>query len=258
MKDLERDSREKYNNGSAYNEATITHSLLKTEEPGYSQRLLSIKAELLKSLVGSKRVLDIGCADGRHLAELSPLFASGTGVDFSDRFINSAKRNYGHIENIKFMSGDARHLEIPDQSVDVVFSFATLYYVNDIREVYSEVARVLAPNGIAVLEVGNSRSLATKISRRPENAELAQHSSRTIDEHLQALKAANLKVLQHRSFQILPMWGNLDGLLSLLRRPALDRLMSRTVGSRMVDERVSSLPLVKKLAFRHLIVCQKP
>ncbi len=208
-------------------------------------------------MVTSKRVLDIGCADGRHLAELSGIFAHGVGIDFSERFISAAKASYGSIGNIDFLVGDARSMQMPSGAIDVVYSFATLYYLNDIADVYAEIARVLAPGGVAVLEVGNARSLATRISRRPENRALAQHSARTIGDHLQALKAARLDVLTHKSFQLLPMWGNLDGLLSLLRKPALDHLMGKQVKGRMIDEWVSSLPVVRNFAFRHLVVCRK-
>jgi SAM-dependent methyltransferase len=256
MLDLERDSREKYNSSPAYDAATITHSLRATHS-GYSQNLLSIKAGLLDQYSASKRLLDIGCADGRHLAEISEGLASGIGVDFSERFIESAKANYGHVDNLRFMVADARDIDVPSNTIDVAYSFATLYYVDNISQVYSEISRVLAESGIAILELGNARSLATQISRRPENRDLAQHSARTIEEHLNALKAANLEILIHKSFQILPMWGNLDGILSLLRRPALDRFMARTVNKRMIDEWISSMPFVRKFAFRHLVVCRK-
>lgn len=253
---LEQDSFEKYNSSPVYDETTITHSLFAQNE-GYSQNLLAIKAQTLRSYITSKRVLDIGCADGRHLSELAHLFSTGIGLDFSARFINSALTNHGHLENISFRVGDARQIDLPSGSVDVVYSFATLYYVDDISEVYSEIARLLAPGGVAILEVGNARSLATKISRRPENAMLAQHSARTIGEHKRALGAANLNIVSHRSFQLLPMWGNLDGIFALFRLPALERLMCQSINGLTIDERLSSLPTAREYAFRHLLVCKK-
>jgi SAM-dependent methyltransferase len=253
---LEGDAFDKYSNSAVYNETTITRSL-EVSPIDWGTTLLAIKAETLKGLVGANRVLDIGCANGRHLAELSEFIASGTGVDFSPRFIEAAERDYKSNAKLSFLVADARSIPLPSASFEAIYSFATLYYVDEIDKVYAEIERLLVPGGFTVLEVGNAKSLATRVSSRKENAQLAQHSRRTIGDHLEALARSNLKIVSHRAFQILPMWGNLPGLLAWTRMPALDKLMAKSVGGRMIDEWVSSAPGLNRLAFRHLLVAQK-
>lgn len=253
---LERDAFDKYSNSAVYNEATITKSL-EVSPTDWGTTLLAIKAETLKRLVGGGRVLDIGCANGRHLAELSEFITSGTGVDFSARFIEAAGRDYATNGKLSFLVADARSMPLTSASFDVIYSFATLYHVDEINKVYAEIERLLVPGGFTVLEVGNARSLATRVSCQKENAQLAQHSRRTISDHLEALARSNLEIVSHRAFQILPMWGNLPGFLAWTRMPALDKLMAKSVGGHMIDEWVSNLPGLKNYAFRHLIVAQK-
>ncbi|QWG25099.1 class I SAM-dependent methyltransferase [Bradyrhizobium sediminis] len=253
---IEQDALRKYSKSEVYNECTITRSL-EVSTSDWGSRLLAIKAETLRARVRGRRVLDIGCANGRHLAELADSIARGVGVDFAPRFIEAAKRDFASLTNLSFFVADARDIPLEDASVDIAYSFATLYYIDDIENAYKEIARLLVPGGVAVLELGNANSLATRIARNPQNAHLAQHSKRVIGDHLSALSGAGLGVKSHRAFQILPMWGSISGLLSWTRHPLLDALMNKMVFGRMIDEWVSNLPGLKGLAFRHLIVVEK-
>lgn len=254
--DLERDTLVKYSDEQIYNPQTISRSLLDVGQD-YGSRLLWEKATTLLRYIEGKRVLDLGCGNGRHLSEIADRVATGIGVDFSLPFIRQARKTFNPGGNVHWVVSDGRRIPIAPATIDTIFSFAAIYNVDDIGALYAEVANILAPGGVAVLEVGNARSISSMVARQKCYADIAQHSSRTLPEHLRALKENGFAILEMRSFQLLPMWGDPPRGLRWMRSPRLERLMLKTVGGRMVDEWLSGLPLLRSLAFRHLIVCRK-
>lgn len=254
MLEIESDARAKYSDTRIYSPDSITHSLLESGE-GYSLALLAEKAKTLMPYVGGRRVLDLGCANGRHLAEIAAEIEYGIGLDFSAPFIGYAKAHLAEGRPIDFAVADGRSIPLATGSIECAYSFATMYHIDDVAQVYAEIARVLTPDGIVVLEVGNARSFATLVSR--QFPDVAPHSHRTIGEHLSMLRRHNLRTISWRSFQILPMWGDRPRWLQALRAPWLERLIARRIAGRMLDEWISSLPGFRRLAFRHLIVCRK-
>jgi SAM-dependent methyltransferase len=250
------DVRSKYSDVTLYNPETITSSIF-SQGHSFSSNVLSVKRSLLLTYCQNKSVLDLGCADGRHLREIVGKIHRGVGLDFSIPFITRAVEasREDQSANLRFIVGDVRMLPLESHSVECAYSFATLYYINDIERLYSELHRVLMPRGIAILELGNSRSLATIVSRH--YPELPSHSRQTIARHVSAIKAAGFKPVEWRSFQILPLWGSRPRWLQILRLPALERIAMTVVKGRMIDEWISSSPMLRSLAFRHLIVVEK-
>ena len=254
MNNREDDARRKYSDPAVYSVDHITTPLIGGGE-GFSAELLKIKASTLLVHCAGKRVLDIGCADGRHLRDISAKIVSGIGVDFSVPFIKAAVERNDAGDKLHFLVGDARALPLKSHSVDCVFSFASLYYVDDIEPVYKEINRVLIPGGVAILEVGNSRSLATKVSKRYPH--LARHSRKLISEHLGSLKEAGLNLLEWRAFQLLPMWGDVPFWLRIFRLRIVEKIAAMRFRDKMIDERISSLWGLRSLAFRHILVCSR-
>jgi SAM-dependent methyltransferase len=252
MNTLEADAKRKYNDGAIDDSSKITPSLFQAAG-SFSALLLAEKAKLLLAHIRGKSVLDLGCANGRHLAELASEISLGIGIDFSTPFIQFAKTNYGHVPNLQFAVGDARAIPLKPEVVDIAYTFATMYHIDDIDDVVAGLFRVLRPGGIAILELGNARSLATLVSRH--YPEIARHSRRTIGEHLNTLRRHGFKIVMWRSFQILPMWGDRPRWLGPLRSPRLENLLMRRYHGKMLDERISSLPGLRYFAFRHLVVC---
>jgi ubiquinone/menaquinone biosynthesis C-methylase UbiE len=253
---LEQAARRKYNDEEVYDPGKITHSLY-DESDSYSAQLLREKAAAILPHVRDKHVLDLGCANGRHLAEMADRIFFGVGMDFSERFIRHAAWEYRSKHNLSFVVADGRAIPLKSESIDYVYSFGTLYHIDEIEFVYTELNRVLRPNGMAILEVGNACSLSTLISRQPQYCGIAQHSSRTINQHFCALRRQRLDIVQWRSFQILPMWGAPPWWLKLGRLAWLERLVMRKAGGRMLDEWISSLPGLRQFAFRHLLLVRK-
>ena len=71
------------------------------------------------------------------------------------------------------------------------------------------------------------------------------------------LSQNGLSVIEHRAFQILPLWADRPGWLWPLLHPKWKKLMAHRVRGRMIDEWISNLPGLKSLAFRHIIVAEK-
>jgi ubiquinone/menaquinone biosynthesis C-methylase UbiE len=79
-------------------------------------------------LVRGKRVLDLGCGDGRLALGVAPLAASVDGIDPDADAIAAAKRNAhtAGVPNVRFATGAAQHLPYPDAAFDVVILSWTL------------------------------------------------------------------------------------------------------------------------------------
>jgi phosphatidylethanolamine/phosphatidyl-N-methylethanolamine N-methyltransferase len=113
------------------------------------------------------RILEVGVGTGISLPDYSPtnrIF----GVDISEMMLRKARERVTelgltHVEGLAVM--DARHLEFPDDSFDVVVAQYVITTVPDPEGTLDEFARILKPSGEIVLvsrvgaEAGLRRSL---------------------------------------------------------------------------------------------------
>ena len=81
-----------------------------------------------EDLVRGKRVLDLGCGDGRFALGLAHLAARVDGVDPDSDAIGAAKKaaRKSRAANVQFRVGAAQELPYPDASFDVVLLSWTL------------------------------------------------------------------------------------------------------------------------------------
>jgi ubiquinone/menaquinone biosynthesis C-methylase UbiE len=81
-----------------------------------------------EQLVLGKRVLDLGCGDGRFALGLAPLASTVDGLDPDPEAIAAAKKNarVAEVRNARFAVGAAQRLPYPDEAFDVVILSWTL------------------------------------------------------------------------------------------------------------------------------------
>ncbi len=108
-------------------------------------------------LRGDERILDVGCGDGKVTAEIARALPRGSviGVDSSSEMIQFAKDAFLAREspNLEFQPMDARALQFT-QPFDVLFSNATLHWVDDHPAFLAGAAASLKPGGRLVVSCG--------------------------------------------------------------------------------------------------------
>ena len=79
-------------------------------------------------LVRGKRVLDLGCGDGRLALGVAPYAKRVDGIDPDSEAIAAAKWNArkAGVRNVRFAAGAAQDLPYPDAAFDVVILSWTL------------------------------------------------------------------------------------------------------------------------------------
>ena len=245
-------------NKSIYNERYAPAQLEFSPKTAYDAAVLALRCKLLQDHSDGLDVLDLCCGSGTYIAGLMDRARSVVGLDFSRRLIAAAAEKF-KSRRVTFVEGDARSLPFADGSFDTVFSFASLYYVPEVERAISETARVLRPSGVAILDLGNSRSLAGMtgaVSHRLYG--WAKPYAVPYEKMLAAISTAGFAIEQHHAFQILPLFGPrwvqvlLPFSTSLFKYP-----MGLTVGGRLLDTIVSGAPPLRHFAFRHLFVLKK-
>jgi 2-polyprenyl-3-methyl-5-hydroxy-6-metoxy-1,4-benzoquinol methylase len=99
-----------------------------------------------------KIVADIGCGGGIYSNALVRLGAAKVfGIDFSPEIIREAKQNYSH-ERIVYKVGQADQTGLDDESVDVVLSRALIHHLTELSGFFSEMMRILKPNGTVLIQ----------------------------------------------------------------------------------------------------------
>ena len=80
------------------------------------------------TLVRRRRVLDVGCGDGRLAFGVAAFATRVDGIDPDEEAIAAAKKNRrkAGVRNVRFAVGAAQHLPYPDAAFDVVILSWTL------------------------------------------------------------------------------------------------------------------------------------
>lgn len=251
------DTRQTYQDGKLYKAETICAQATYSS-PEYANRLLARKLEIVASHHRPGLTLDLCCATGGHMFDMAEIVTPAIGIDFSIPFIAKARddANARGLKAMYFATGDAKALPLAAGAITTLYCLSALYVIPDAGHVFTEIARVLKPGGRAILDLGNVRSLnAFSVSHYTE---LPRQYFQTPGEMHLLIASAGLVVVEHRAFQILPLWADRPSWLWPLLHPFWKRILSKRFQGKMLDEWLSNLPLLKSFAFRHILVCEKP
>ena len=81
------------------------------------------------------------------------LEAKEKALDISPEMVSESKQKFGHLPNVDFKVGNVENIELPDNSFDQVICMAVVEYLDKPDLMLAEIARVLRPNGIAIITV---------------------------------------------------------------------------------------------------------
>lgn len=143
-----------------------------------------------------RRVLDVGCGEGRFCRMLRARGAQTVGIDPTEPLLETARQRDPQGE---YILGSGEYLPFDDGSFDVVAFYLTLIDIPDFRKAISEGSRVLKPGGRLV--IGNLAPHATTSPqgwvRDESGAKLYFPIDRYSDEWGQMVEWAGIRVLNY-------------------------------------------------------------
>ena len=147
----------------------------------------SLRAGLAFAHRPVERVLDVAGGTGRAARALAGEGLDPVVVDFSRRMLERARADgFGAVH------ADARTLPLRDDSVDAVVVVDALHHLPDPAEAVGEMARVVAPGGVVVIQEFGPRTLRGRGLVLAERAVGFDSQFWTADELCDVLERAGL------------------------------------------------------------------
>ena len=140
----------------------------------YQDPRLDLPAAVLDALdlAGAETIADIGCGNGRYLAEIGRRGHRGSrvGIDASPGMLAAARAK---SPGVGLAVGDAATLPLRDGAVDLTLAMHMLYHLPDPAAAIAELRRVTKPGGLVVLGLNGTEHLHEL--RTIVNAVLLEH-----------------------------------------------------------------------------------
>jgi SAM-dependent methyltransferase len=117
----------------------------------------------IHAFVPAGTILELGPGQGRWTQYLKDLGDELVLVDVAAHALDACRRRFAGATHLRYHVGDGTSLPmVADRSVDLAFSFDSLVHAEaDVLEAYAgELARALAPDGVAFLHVSNMGAYA--------------------------------------------------------------------------------------------------
>uniref|UniRef100_A0A8C5GVR6 phosphoethanolamine N-methyltransferase n=1 Tax=Gouania willdenowi TaxID=441366 RepID=A0A8C5GVR6_GOUWI len=148
---------------------TVEEMMLDSHAKELTQQEVPEILSMLPSLSGC-RVLELGAGIGRYTSHFLTMAEHVTAVDFMESFVEKNKENNGHHNNATFIQADVTKLEIPNNSIDFIFSNWLLMYLSDeeLKSLMEKMLHWLRPGGFLFFrESCNHRSGDSKRDFNP-------------------------------------------------------------------------------------------
>lgn len=222
----------------------------------YDREMAALRFRILEPYAVHARIVDFGCGTGSYLLPLARRAREAIGIDFSRHFLDELRTTVVREgrSNVRVLEEDLKETSLESGAYDLTFSIATLYSVPSPERALAEMHRILHPGGIAFFELGNRWSV-NAIASRYLHTGIQMHLM-SVPAMRRALAAIGFRVITHRAFQALPMYG-IPKFLFPLVAAQWKIPMGWVVRGKMLDEHIASLPLLRTIAFRHMFLCVK-
>lgn len=155
-------------------------------------------------------VLDLGSGAGNDCFVARALVGETgrvTGIDFTDEMLFKAGENVKKLgyTNVKFVKGDIEEMPLPDNEFNVVLSNCVLNLVPDKNKAFSEIYRVLKPEGhFCVSDVVIKGSLPVNLRRDAEMYTGCVSGAIQLDKYLKIIEKNGFRnILIHKQKAIL-------------------------------------------------------
>jgi ubiquinone/menaquinone biosynthesis C-methylase UbiE len=108
---------------------------------------------LITNVIEGGTVVEIGPGGGRWTEILRSRAKELYVIDVSEVALKLCRQRFAASQNINYLIGDGRTIDLPDTSVDAIWSYDVFVHVNplDARSYFQEFARVLKPGVRAVI-----------------------------------------------------------------------------------------------------------
>lgn len=115
-------------------------------------RLPSTFFDFTKLIKPKGKVLDAGCAGGYHCEKFLENKFKVVGIDFSDYFIKTAKKN---VPKASFFKKDLLKINFPSKSFDGIWANASLLHLrkNDLNKVLLSFKKILKNEGLIYISL---------------------------------------------------------------------------------------------------------
>jgi SAM-dependent methyltransferase len=122
---------------------------------GYEDRVERLALERLLPLQG-RRLVEIGAGYGR-LADLYQGYDEVLLLDYARSQLEQARERLGD-GRFRYIVADLYHMPLTDSCLDTATMIRVMHHVQDPAAALSEIARILAPQGVFILEYANKRN----------------------------------------------------------------------------------------------------
>ncbi len=140
--------------------------------------------------VAGRRVLDLGCGEGRFSRMLAERGARCAGVDPTASLLRTANER-GSIDAVRAV---AEHVPFAGAAFDLVVSYITLVDIPGYREAIGEMARVLRPGGAIVVANLGFATASYGWQRDEQGRRLFMKVDRYAEEFPQVFEWADIKI----------------------------------------------------------------
>ncbi len=176
-----------------------------------SEAIFDFKQLLGKNVSGTRQLLDIGCHQGLAFQLLEEHFAPKTiiGVDIDGEQINLAIEAGTRCQcQVKCEQGTVYKLDLPDNSIDLIFCHQLLHHLSAQTRGLDELYRVLAPGGVLLLGESCRSFLdlfwVRLLFRHPKQIQKTAH------EFVELVKSRGFHISDEEIKSSIPWWSQKD------------------------------------------------